>query len=146
MTVGSQEETVDFDAKHLAKRLRNQLLSTMFTVNEVALTRTDLSTNLSLAAEDSKHRIEQLTNPDDRQNISLATDLLLTFAKAVKLPTLSSVGIRVVSVAPALALLGLIVEGVLALYAYVTASIKEQLVYMSKAAHSLLTQYRVFVL
>ena len=63
MTVGSQEEAVDFDAKHLAKRLRNQLLSTMFTVNEVALTRTDLSKMLSLAAEDSKHSIEQLTNP-----------------------------------------------------------------------------------
>ena len=68
----------------------------------------------------------------------MATDFLITFSTAVKMSTLTSVGFRVASVTPILQLLGLIMEGILALYSYVTSTIEEQLIYVSKAAHCLL--------
>ena len=61
-------------------------------------------------------------------NVSLATDFLLTFSTSVKSPQLKSVGFRVHSIIPVLKLLGLVTEGILAIYLYVASTVEEQLV------------------
>ena len=143
MYVGANEETVDFDGKHLAKRTRNSMIASQVQIGGSVLTRKDISSILALAKTNS-HTIEQLVNPVDKQNVSLATDFLVTFSAAVKSPQLESVGLRVAFIVPVLKLLGLVMEGVLALYCYVTSSVEEQLVCVSTAAHSFLVLRRVF--
>jgi hypothetical protein len=143
MYVGSNEETVDFDGKHLGKRLRNTIISKQFQIGSTVLTRKDIEAILSLT-QTNKHGVEQLVNPADKQNVSLATDLLSTFSKAVKMPALASCGFRVCSVIPVLKLLGYVMEGILAFYSYVTLGVEEQLRHISAAAHALLVMKKVY--
>ena len=79
LCVGANEETVDFDAKHLAKRFRNTVIAPQFHIDGTVLTKKDIPGILKLANNNS-HSFEQLVNPKDKQNVSLATDLLITFS------------------------------------------------------------------
>ena len=107
MYVGENEETVDFDGKHLAKCTRNSVIAAQFQIGGPVLTRKDITSILSFAKA-NKHTIDKLVNPADKQNVSLATDFLPTFSTAVKSPQLKSVGFRVASIIPVLKLLGLV--------------------------------------
>ena len=42
MEVGEKEKTIDFDAKHLAKRMRNYLIGSNFTVGSTVLFQKDV--------------------------------------------------------------------------------------------------------
>ena len=128
---------LDFDAKHLAKRLRNNLICKNLSIGSSTLTTKYVSAILKLLGSNS-NSIEQLVSPEDRQNVSLATDFLNTFSKSVKEQTLETCTVRVALVVPPLQLLGMIMEGVLSIYAYTDYNIRQQLSSVSKAAHSLL--------
>ena len=120
------------------------MISTQFAIGTTVLTRKDIAAILSTTVT-AKHSVEQIVNPADKQNVSLATDLLITFSTAVKQTVeISKLGFRVVAIVPILKLLGMIMEGVLALYAYVTSSVDEQLVFVSTAAHGLLVLKKIF--
>lgn len=143
--VGENDETVDYDGKHLAKRVRNNMISAQFQIAGVVLVRRDIESILSLAEkEKTKHSIEELVNPADKQNVSLATDFLIAFSVAVQKPELKSLGFRIASVSDVLKLLGMVVEGILALYCYITFSVEEQLQHISTAAHSFLVLFREY--
>ena len=142
MYVGENEETVDFDPKHLGKRIRNSCISPQFQIGGVVLTRKDIKSILSLSTT-CKHSVDELVNPLDKQNVKLSTDFMVTFSSAVKNASIESVGFRVASLVPALKLLGMVMQGVLAMYCFVGCTVEEQLIYISNASHSLLVLKRV---
>ena len=84
MKVGPNEETVNYDAKHLVKRIRSSLIGGNFNIGEGrTLLKTDLEKILQLAPNNSPHSIESLISPKDKQNVPLATQLLFLFSDAV---------------------------------------------------------------
>ena len=58
----------------------------------------------------TKHGVEQLVHPADKQNVSLATDLLIAFSTAVKGNEIAKLGFRIVGVIPVLRLLGMVMD------------------------------------
>ena len=89
--VGSEEETVDFDAKHLAKRWRNYFIGSNCQFGETFLYRKDLRGILELAETKPKHAIEELLNPKDKQNVALATEFLYTLGQGLRSSSLKNV-------------------------------------------------------
>ena len=90
MNVGKDDQTVDFDAKHICKRTRNCTISPNFQNGNIRITKDDLTEILSHSSS-FHHSINQLVNPMDKQNVKLATDFLVTFCSAVKSPKLKAV-------------------------------------------------------
>ena len=83
--VGRNEETVNFDAKHLCKHMRKCIVGGNFRIGDgIVLCRSDLAKILACVPNDSKHSTEQLLNPKDKQNVPLASQLLLLYCKAVE--------------------------------------------------------------
>ena len=79
-----------------------------------------------------------MMNPDDKQNVSLATQMLLHFSDCVEeLNNIKEINFRVCSVAVELHLLKYIIDGILVIYAYLDSTIQYQLEVISKAAHIL---------
>ena len=70
-------KSVDFDIKHLAKRVRNCFIIGNFQISDTFLNTKDIRYILS-TSDVNTHGIDQLVNPIDRQNVPLATDFLLT--------------------------------------------------------------------
>ena len=110
--VGANDETLDFDPKHLGKRVRNSCIAAQFQVGGVMLTTKGVASILELSTT-CKHSVKELVNPIDKQNVKLSTDFMAT--SAVKEPGIQAVGFRVSYIAPASKLLGLVMEGVLAI-------------------------------
>ena len=110
--VGGKEETIDFDAKHLGKRLRNNFIGSNFTIgSKTTIFRKDVLSILKLSPVTPKHSLEQLINPKDKQNVSLATDFLSTFSQVLKSESLLDVSIRVSTVAEEIKHLVPIIDG-----------------------------------
>ena len=69
MKVGENNETTNFDPKHLAKRMRNSLIGNSVKIGEKLVQPSDISKVLSASKSfDSKHKVQRLLNPDDKQN------------------------------------------------------------------------------
>ena len=141
--VGCHEETTNYDAKHLAKRLRNFLIKTFSVGNETVITKLDMKQILSCARNTSSHSTQSMLNPDDKQNVALATQMLLHFCESVSnVENLKEINFRVSNAAVELHLFTFVIEGVLILYSALDASIEEQLQVISSAAHILLILQR----
>ena len=98
LCVGANEETVDFDIKHLAKRVRNYFISGNFQINDTFLNTKDIRYILS-TSDVNTNGIDQLVNPIDKQNLPLATDFLFTLNDALGKDNLSSAPFRVAALA-----------------------------------------------
>ena len=130
LEVGKNEETVDFDSKHLAKRLSNYIIGSNCTIGSSTLFRKDMLGILKLSPISPKHSVEELINPKDKQNVGLATNFLYTLSLGLKSTSLSSVSIRVASVEEDFRYFSTIIDGILCLYSYVTLAIEQQLEYV----------------
>ena len=70
MKVGENNETTNFNPKHLAKRMRNFLIGNSVKIGEKLMQPSDISKVLSASKSfDSKHKVQRLLNPDDKQNV-----------------------------------------------------------------------------
>ena len=79
--VGANQQTMDFDIKHLAKQGRNCFISGNFQISDTFLSTKDVRCILSLS-DFNTNGIDQLVNPKDKQNVPLTTDFLLTLNDA----------------------------------------------------------------
>ena len=69
--------TVNFDEKHLAKRISKCLIGNVINIgNEKTITNDDMEKVLTCAPNDFSHNTKQLMNPVDKQNKK--TCLILT--------------------------------------------------------------------
>ena len=124
--VGANEETVDFDIKHLATRVQNCFISGNFQIRDTFLNAKDIRYILS-TSDVNTHGIDQLVNPIDKQNVPLATDFLLNLNDALGKDDLSPASFRVAAFAEELKMMRLIINGMLCLYAFVIDSSEDQL-------------------
>ena len=140
--VGKHEETLDFDAKHLAKRMRNYFVGSNCKFGDTLLYRKDISKILELSPEKLKHAIKELVNPKDKQNVGIATEFLYTLSIGLRSPDLKNINIRVAAIADDLRHFADVIDGLLCIYSYVESSIEDQLNNVSYAAFTLLCLFR----
>ena len=142
--VGRNEETTNFDAKHLAKRLRTCIVGGNFKIGDVILSRSDMAKLLACVPNDSSHSTDRLLQPKDKQNVPLAIQLLLLYCKAVDdVEKLKTVSFKISSVAEELHLLKYVIEGVMCTYVDPKITIEEQLRKISLASHVLMILQRI---
>ena len=137
--VGRNEETTNYDAKHLAKRIRTCLIGDNFHLGEnMVLLKSDLEKVLQCVPNETNHSTNELLNPNDKQNVGLSTQLLIQFCKSVEdFSEIENIGFRFSDIAPELHLVKYVIEGILITYTKPDASIKEQLEIISLGAHIL---------
>ena len=144
--VGRYEETVNYDPKHLAKRLRNTLIGTLHFGNEHLVTASDMTEILSCHPNNSSDSTKSMINPEGKQNVAIATEMLMQFCDSVEdVSLLKRVSFRVCNVSSELHLLRYVIEGVLAMYCKIDLSIKEALEAISTAAHVLFVLQRTLI-
>lgn len=142
LTVGKHGESLDCDPKHLAKRLRNAMLSGSWNVDGRTITKNDVM-NILGNQDVSTHTIKKLVDVFDKQNVPLATDLLLAFSEGVKkIDSNPSISFRVMGVKKVLSAFTVIIDGLLSFYCKTSLSLKEQLTNISAAMHVLLSLQR----
>lgn len=135
-------KTVDFDGKHLAKRLRNYFIGSNCKFSDTHLYRKDMLKILELAPEKPKHALKELINPKDKQNVGMATEFLFTLSQGLRSPELKNINLRIAAIADDLMMYADIIDGLLCIYSFVEFSIEEQLKHVSHAAFTLLSLYR----
>jgi hypothetical protein len=137
--VGEDDLTADKDYKHVFKRLRNLLLRDKGTVaHGVHLKPSVLRSHLQ-DNNTTPIRINYLLNPDDRQDVKLAYDMLrevwsLPNSRPDSLPGFQQARIS-------FHLLGTLFLHILIPYICVDLSLSEQLIHLSAAAHLLLALF-----
>ena len=89
------EETVDFHAKHLAKRLRNYFIGSNCKFTNTMLYRKDMIKILDLATDKPKHGLKELVNPKDKQNVVMATEFLYSLSQGLRSPKLKEINLRI---------------------------------------------------
>ena len=73
LETGDNEETVDFDAKHLAKRTRNSMIKKSFSIGKVSINNSDMTKILEKGVMTStRHSVQAMMNPKDKQNVGPA--------------------------------------------------------------------------
>ena len=145
MKVGEREETVDYDAKHLAKRFRNYLIGNNIMIGNSRLYPGDIKNILEASPYTPRNCVNELMSPKDKQNVSLATEFLIMFRDAVLYGDFELANFRIKNLLPALTELCHVIDGVLSIYSYMDYSIEDQLKAISKASHTLLFLYRKYV-
>ena len=131
--VGPAGVSVNYDPKHLAKRIRNTLISE----------RKEIGSRLDVSEHVREISTIALLKPEDRQNVPYATELLLRLINfSEKDDLVLSLGLT--QVAPALKLFSYICKGVLVQFAILSLSMQEILVSISIASHILFCMYRKF--
>ena len=71
--VGSNEETTNYDLKHLAKRIRKCLIGDNFHIGiHGVLMKSDLEKVLTCVPNESNHSTKELLNPAEKKNAPLA--------------------------------------------------------------------------
>ncbi|KZT40687.1 hypothetical protein SISSUDRAFT_1031710 [Sistotremastrum suecicum HHB10207 ss-3] len=137
--VGEDDLTGDKDWKHIHKRLRNLLLRDGGVLVDGQLINRDLLRKHFNEADVPDHRIHYLLNPDDKQDVLLAFELLrqIIFLPP-PIPTADPAFARV---RRALNTLGSFFRAILTPYCDVTMSLQEQLECLSRAAHLCLALY-----
>ena len=141
MEVGPNEETVNYDPKHLVKRTRNHFLSSSIFIGDVLLQKEDIVEICKLSSDisEGKETLCNLVNPKDRQNVPLATRFLKTFCEGLsKLTEIKKINHRLCAAAPYLNLFRFVIMGVLILFENSTVDLKTQLNAVSAASHALL--------
>ena len=129
--------TINFDGKHLAKRMRNNILSGSLKIYGKSLD----ESCLRILLKHMGYRTSDITamiTPDDKQNVPIAVKLLKTFDKDVdqiNLPTTFK------DIVPCLKAMDIISEGVLALFDSTHLSIDHQLLGKISAMSHLLSSF-----
>ncbi|KAJ7648621.1 hypothetical protein DFH06DRAFT_997187 [Mycena polygramma] len=138
--VGDDDLTPDKDGKHIFKRGRNRLLRKAGTdVMGVEITTAIIRTHLQSAGHSSAH-IHSHFNPEDKQNVTLAFQLLQDIWSLPPPPENCSPGFR--AARRALDLLGSLFYHLIFPYLCVDLTLSEQLEHLSAAAHLALLLYR----
>ena len=144
LNVGKYGESVDYDPKHLTKRVRNTVISDNWVVGTTVVTRSDIRKLLSSCTDVNTHSVAKLLDVTDKQNVPLATDLLLSLSDSAKnfekAPT--SLGFRLTSLKGVLHALSLVIDGLLSFFCFTELGIKEQLTNISTSMHVLLSLQR----
>ena len=115
--------TVDYDGKHLSKRIRNNTLTGSIKIFGKSFDSSILQLFLKYL-DYPDNEINSMLSPDDKQNVPLAVKLLKSFSKdfdAASLP----VGFR--NMVPAMKAMNVICQGVLAFFDSTNLSIDKQL-------------------
>ena len=140
--VGKNNETVNFDAKHVAKRCWTGLISEKMEVNKVVVNKHDLSKFLE-NSDTRTHNINTLVHPTDKQNVPCATDMLLSFICIVNDEDKQKrIPFKFTPVLVELKMVGAVYEAVICLYSYVNMSLTEQISTVAKGAVCLLALNR----
>lgn len=141
--VGRNEETTNYDSKHLAKRFRTFIIGGNFKIGDIIINRTELEKILALAPNNSDISIKQLLDVNDKQKIDLAVQFLLLFCLAVEdFEKLKTVSFKTASVAAELNLMSSIIKGVLCTFRDTSMCIKDQRQKLSLSAHILMIMQR----
>ena len=84
-TCGKHLETVNFDPKHLIKRIRNCFLKASIKFGDLYLYNSDIHDVLRQSKHyTSLHTCDALMNPVDKHNVPLATDFVIQLCAALK--------------------------------------------------------------
>lgn len=139
--VGEDDITADKDWKHVFKRFRNLLLRDRgVVVNGFRITPSIIRTHLQASGLSSTH-INALFNPDDKQNVKMAFDLLKDIWSLPPATTQESTKPGFSRAREALRTLGKLLHHIVFPYLCVDLSLSEQLEHLSAAAHLLLVLY-----
>ena len=142
LLVGPNDETSNFDAKHIAKRLWTSIITTMKIAN-VEINKIDVRAIMELSTVDDARDILSIICPKDKQNVPAATSCLLRFVDVFSSSEkFDAIPYKLYPIRYHLCLVANIYEGVLALYAYVHLSLSEQIRMVSKASYSLFVLFR----
>lgn len=140
MLVGDDDLTGDKDWKHVFKRFRNLILRALgIVVQGVRITPAIIRSHFQ-ATGLSTHHIHALFNPDDKQDVKLAFDLLKDIWSLPNAP--ESATPRFIQERKALQTLGKLFYHVVFPYLCVDLTLSEQLEHLSAAAHLALVLYR----
>ncbi|KAJ7197097.1 hypothetical protein C8J57DRAFT_1455782 [Mycena rebaudengoi] len=138
--VGDDDLTPDKDPKHVDKRLRNCLLRERgIRVLGIHLTPGIMRTHFSATGHTSDH-IRSIFNPDDKQDVLLAFEMLKDIWSLPPCPPGTSPGIS--AARDALQTLGKLLYHFVSPYICVDFSLSEQLEHLSAAAHLALVLFR----
>ena len=77
MDIGVFGHTVNYDAKHLSKRIPNTLISMKKTVGMCVITHVDLGELVNSKRGATNNTAKSPLNPMDKQNVPYVTELLL---------------------------------------------------------------------
>ena len=142
LKLGKNEETVNFDPKHLVKRCWTSFLSGKLEIGGVLLTKNDLEALLELA-ERRTHSINSLVYPTDKQSVPHATDCLLSFIEVINDPDKSKkLPFKLTMIQNDLSMVAAVYEGLICLYTYVSSSLTEQTELVAKGAGCLFALFR----
>ena len=140
LLVGEDDETANYDGKHLAKRLWTSIITNL-KINGVPINKADLKVILELSTCIDARDVLSIICPKDKQNVPMATSCLLRMVDVVS-EKIGEIPYKLYSIRHHLRLLANVYEGILALYAYVHLSLSQQVRMVSRASYSLLTLYR----
>ena len=144
LNVGKHEETTNYDAKHIGKRLRNTMISGRFQIGDRALIQVnDIVAILQKTSNLSNISTDRMICVQDKQNVPLATQFLVLFCDAVQhRDEINTINLRVSQASDDLYLFNFVIKGILALFYDKDISIQEQLIRISTAAHILMVLKR----
>ncbi|KAF8058599.1 hypothetical protein FPV67DRAFT_1565461 [Lyophyllum atratum] len=139
LEVGDDDLTADKDYKHVFKRLRNLLLRPKgFLVHGVHITPSVIRSHL-FSNEVNLTRADYLLNPNDKQDVKLAYDLLREIWLLPEPPTNRLPGFQ--HARKSFQTFGVLLYHVLTPYICVDHTLSEQLEHLSAAAHLLMALY-----
>jgi hypothetical protein len=139
LEVGDDDLTADKDYKHIFKRLRNLLLRDKgHDVHGVHIKPAVIRSHFASHNLNST-RIDYLLNPNDRQDVKLAYDMLQEVWSLPDPPPNTSPGFH--QARKSLQILGSLFQHILNPYICIDLSLSEQLVHLSSAAHLLLALF-----
>ncbi|KAJ7744401.1 hypothetical protein B0H16DRAFT_1322187 [Mycena metata] len=138
--VGEDDLTADKDPKHVFKRGRNRLVRPVgMKVFGTHITPAIIRVHLQSAGLSGQH-IHAVLNPDDKQDVKLAFDLLKNLWSLPPAPPDARPGFA--SAREAVRIIGSLFYHLLFPYVCVDLTLSEQLEHLSAAAHLLLILYR----
>ncbi|KAF9455979.1 hypothetical protein BDZ94DRAFT_1302808 [Collybia nuda] len=141
LQVGEDDLTCDKDWKHVFKRIQNLLIRTRGVVIQgFRVTPSIIKTHLQSAGLSSAH-IHSLFNPDDKQNVKMAFDLLKDIWSLPPATEAESKRPGFSRGREALRILGKLLHHIVFPYLCVDLSLSEQLEHLSAAPHLLLVLY-----
>lgn len=139
--VGDDDITADKDWKHIFKRFRNLLLRERgVVVNGMRITPAIIRIHLKASGLSAAH-IHSLFNPEDKQNVKMAFDMLKDIWSLPIATAQESTKPGFSRAREALRTLGKLLHHVIFPYLCVDLTLAEQLEHLSAAAHLLLTLY-----
>ncbi|KAF8054223.1 hypothetical protein FPV67DRAFT_1763516 [Lyophyllum atratum] len=139
LEVGDDDLTPDKDTKHIDKRARNLITRPKgLLVHGIHITPSIIRIHL-LSNGMSTTRVDYLLNPNDKQDVKLAYDLLREIWMLPMAPTTKSPGFQ--DSRRAIQTLGTFFHYLLNPYICVDLSLSEQLEYLSSAAHLLMALF-----